>query len=390
MCVIYRTAKFGLACLAVLTLQACATPGELQIARDQFRYGNTADALQTLSEANISGRNELLLYLDKGLVAQATGSYTESIEAFEKALDIVEKLNYVSVRDQASSLVTSDWAARYAGEVSEKLWIHTFQMLNFLLLDSPKSAAVEARRAVELYEEYGDILENDIFTRALMALSFESAGQLNSARVEYRKLAEDLEAPLTTLRDKNTSELVFIVASGFIEPKLSGDLFIDYDNRISFPFYAESYQQAPEAQVALGDTLVEYSRADTALLDISKRALSERGKRIAVRHALRLAAKHNIADSVEDKDEVAGALVRLLFVALEQADTRSWETLPAYLTLLRVPLEPGKHSVSLDLFIDDLARATVDHQRKFDINIAPGQRIYKLIRTGIATGSNNL
>jgi hypothetical protein len=385
MSVFHQKKKMGFCCLAILMLQACATSSALQVARDQFRHGSTNDALQTLSDADVSNRDQLLLYLDKGLVAQASGNYSDSMTAFERALELVEELDYVSIRDQTASIISSDWAARYGGEISEKLWIHTFQMLNFLLLNNPEGAAIEARRAVALFEEHGDILKNDIFTRTLMALSFESAGQLNGARVEYRKLEEDFDLPQPELLDRNTSELVFIVASGFIDPKLPGDLFISYDSRISFPYYAESFQQAPKAYVTVGEKQADFSRADTALVSISQRALNKRGKSIAARQALRLAAKHNIADSIEDQDELAGTLVKILLVAIEQADTRSWESLPAYLTLLRVPMEPGKHSVSLDVLVNDPSISSIDHQRVFDVDIAPGQRQYKLIRTGIAS-----
>jgi hypothetical protein len=198
-------------------------------------------------------------------------------------------------------------------------------------------------------------------------------------------LKEDFDLPQPELLDRNTSELVFIVASGFIDPKLPGDLFISYDSRISFPYYAESFQQAPKAYVTVGEKQADFSRADTALVSISQRALNKRGKSIAARQALRLAAKHNIADSIEDQDELAGTLVKILLVAIEQADTRSWESLPAYLTLLRVPMEPGKHSVSLDVLVNDPSISSIDHQRVFDVDIAPGQRQYKLIRTGIAS-----
>ena len=386
---IHRTLKLGLCCLAILSLQACATSSALQIARDQFRQGSSQDALDTLSGAEVSGRDQLLLYMDIGLVAQATGDYEKSIQAFEKALELVKELDYISVRDQTASIITSDWAARYSGETSEKLWIHTFQMLNYLLLDAPASAAVEARRAVALFEENKDVLKDDIFTRVLMALSFESAGQVNGARVEYRKLATDFDIPLPDLLDRKNSELVLIVASGFIPPKLAGDLFIDYESRISFPYYAETYQQPPSVNISANETQTDFSRADTTLLSIAKRALSERGKSVAFRQALRLAAKHNIAESIQDKDEVAGALAKLLLIALEQADTRSWETLPAYLTLVRIPLPPGKHSVSIEVSSKassyEISLDSPKHQRVVDVELTPGQRQYKLIRTGIAT-----
>ena len=189
---ILRTALLSL----MVLLQACATSGALNVARDQFRHGSAQEALQTLSEANVSRRDRLLLYLDRGLVAQAAGEFETSIAAFDSALRLVDELDYVSLRDQSSALLTSDWATRYSGEYSERLWIHTFQMLNFLLIDEPQGAAVEARRAVAVYEEHGDVLKQDVFTRALMALSFAAAGQNDSASVEYRRLKDDFGTSL--------------------------------------------------------------------------------------------------------------------------------------------------------------------------------------------------
>ena len=120
------------------------------MARDQFRHGSTSEALQTLAEADVSRRDRLLLYLDRGMIAQAAGRYEDSVAAFERATSLIDELDYLSVRDQSAALVSSDWATRYSGEYSERLWVHTFQMLNFLMLDLPQEAAVEARRAVAL------------------------------------------------------------------------------------------------------------------------------------------------------------------------------------------------------------------------------------------------
>ena len=368
--------------IALVTLQACATSGPLLVARDQFRQGSPDDALQTLENAEVSNRDQLLLYLDQGLIAQASGKYTESKFAFERAMEIIEELDYVSVRDQTASIITSDWAARYPGETSEQLWVHTFQMLNYLLLNSPEGAAVEARRAAAFYDEHGDSLKNDIFTRTLMALSFETAGQPNGARVEYRKLANDFDLNPPPLLNRNESELVFVIASGFIDPKLPGDLFFGYDARIAFPYYAPSFQTVPQTTVRVNGETSNIITANTALVEISQAALEARGKSVAVRQALRLAAKHNMADSISDQSEVAGTIAKVFLLAIEQADTRSWETLPAHMTLVRVPLKPGKHSISLDVSSSSNA-SSLDLSRIFDVELAPGQRQFKLLRTGI-------
>jgi len=375
-------ALFWLALL--LTLQACATSTSLQVAREQFRHGSAADALQTLSEASVSRRDQLLLYLDRGMVAQAAGQYTDSVVAFERAITLIDELDYVSVRDQTSALITNDWATRYSGEYSERLWIHTFQMINFLLLGLPEGAAVEARRAAALFEEQGDLLDQDQFTRSLIGLSFESAGQTDSAQVEYRRLAEDFDDPVPSITGTRESELIVFVASGFISPKLPGDLFVDYDVRISWPYYAQYAAVRPNITVlSQGQEPLETLRADTTLVSISQKALEKRGKTIAARQALRLAAKHNIANALEKEDAVAGGIARLLLAVMEQADTRSWETLPANMLLLRIPLPAGEQTITLRLNDYTLEAGSIDYQRTLDVSLKPGERQFRLIRTGV-------
>ncbi|MFK8080270.1 MAG: hypothetical protein AB8B97_08300 [Granulosicoccus sp.] len=333
--------------VCALLLQACATSAALNTAREQFRQGSTDVALKTLSDADVSRRDQLLLLLDSAMIAQAAGLYQQSITNFEAAYQLIESLDYISARDQSAALISNDWAIRYSGEFSERLWIHTFQMINYLLLDQPSGAAVEARRATALYSEHGDVLANDLFTRYLMALSFENAGQFDSAMVEYRKLADKLDDEVLTVRSSSQRELTVLVATGFIEPKLPGDLIIDINARVSFPYYPDVYARAPDIDVIADSDILPGTRVDTPLLSIARSALDKRGKAIATRHAVRLAAKYSLAQSIEEQDPLAGSVARLLLFALEQADTRSWETLPAHLSLVRVKLPEEATSVTI-------------------------------------------
>ncbi|MFK7997466.1 MAG: hypothetical protein AB8B87_25295 [Granulosicoccus sp.] len=367
---------------SVLILQACATSQSITTARDQFRHGSTDAALQTLSEADVSNRDKLLLLLDTALVAQAAGRYEQSIVAFEDAYKLIEKLDYISARDQSAALVTSDWAIRYSGEFSERLWIHTFQMINYLLLDQPGGAAVEARRAVALYKKHGDVLDNDLFTRYLMALSFESAGQLDSAMVEYRKLEKELEPDAFRTRHSSSRELTVLVATGFIEPKQPGDLFIDINARVSFPYYPDVYERAPDIEVIADKKSLKATRVDTRLLSIAQDALAKRGKTIASRHALRLAAKYSLAQSIEEQDPLAGGLARLFLLALEQADTRSWETLPAYLSLVRVKIPTDLTSVNIRIEAADSSHSNFE-RRTVQFDLDEGGNQFRMIRIGV-------
>lgn len=381
-----RANKYGLLlAICVLALQACATSSALVTAREQFRYGSLDAALLTLSEAKVSARDQLLLHLDTALIAQAAEHYENSIVEFEKAYTLIEELDYLSVRDQSTALLTNDWAIRYAGELSERLWIHTFQMINFLMLDRPEGAAVEARRAVSLFEEHDDVLNADVLTRYLMALSFEAAGQADSAGVEYRKLKQDLaiEPPLNRSRDAR--ELVVLVASGFIEPKLPGDLTIDINARIAFPYYPETYTDtignAPDIKIIVNSEVLGTQHVQTRLLPIARNALAKRGKAIAARQALRLAAKNELARKIENEDPLAGGIVQLMFFILEQADTRSWETLPSWLSLVRAEIPENTDIAEVQVYSPD-AHGVVSHSRSVPLKQKAGSLTVDMFRLG--------
>lgn len=372
--------------VCALLLQACAVSSELTSARLQFRSGSVETAQQTLGSAEVSQRDRLLLLLDKGLVSQAAGQYQQSTVAFEDAYQLIDRLDYVSARDQASAVLANDWAIRYSGEYSERLWIHTFQMINYLMMGLPQSAAVEARRAVALYEEHGDVLDSDLFTRYLMALSFDAAGQSDSASVEFRKLKEQLGKSINPLRStKGHKDVVLLIASGFMPPKLPGDLVVNIDARISFPFYPDVINRAPSISVRRDNEQLPLERIDTHLLPVAQNALAKRGKAIAARHALRLAAKYNLAKNIEDQDPVAAELARLFFLVIEQADTRSWETLPAWLSLVRVSVPLDTPSLSIDIGSTHSSLNSHHHQILLsgEDSRAQGQPQFRIIRTGV-------
>lgn len=375
-----------LAVCSLTLLQACATSSALVTAREQFKHGSTNDALLTLSEAKVSTRDQLLLHMDTALIAQAAQEYEQSIIAFEKAYKLIDDLDYVSIRDQSAATITNDWAIRYGGELSERLWIHTFQMINFLMLEKPDGAAVEARRAVSLFEEHDDVLNADVLTRYLMALSFEAAGQTDSAGVEYRKLKQDLaiEQPLKTPGD--TRELVVLVASGFIQPKLPGDLIIDINARIAFPYYPETYADTlaniPDIKVIANSQTLDAQRVHTRLLPIARSALAKRGKAIAARQALRLAAKNELARKIGNEDPMAGSIAQLILFVLEQADTRSWETLPSWLSLVRAKIPDETNVANVQIYSSGTG-GVLNHSHEVDLNQQAGSLTFDMIRLGV-------
>ena len=56
-----------------------------------------------------------------------------------------------------------------------------------------------------------------------------------------------------------------------------------------------------------------------------------------------------MAKKASEQNETAGLLINLMGVITEQADTRSWLTLPEHVNLARLPLPPGTYDLQVEL-----------------------------------------
>ncbi len=394
-----------LLCMMIL-LQSCASSGSLYDARSQFYSGQPQAALDTLNNEKVSSRNQLLAYLDHGLIAHTAGNYQESIDAFKSARELLNRIDFIGVREQGASLITNDWVISYKGEYSERLWIHTFQMMNFLLLNQYESAAVEARQALQVYAEHGDTLKNDWYTRALMAMSFEQAGKADSAHIEYKKLINDSgrdtgiarrawqnarrlgrEQDATKFKNlistsasvgDNKGELVLFLQTGSIPRKIAGEIYVDPELFASFPVYPDIPRPDIQFTAVKNGETVAADMVTTQLVDISRSALAARGKKIALKQALRIAAKKELARALEKRADGFGGLITAAMLITEQADTRSWETLPAHISMVQIPLPEGTHNITLQVR---------DGSRVFDvtvsnIDIGANKVTYRSLRLG--------
>lgn len=400
----------ALLCAAVL-LQGCASSGSLYDARSQFYSGQPQAALETLNTETVSSRNRLLAHLDHGLIAHTAGNYKESITAFKNASALLNKINFIGIREQSASLVTNDWATAYKGEYSERLWIHSFQMMNFLLLGDPEGAAVEARQALQVYAKHGGALKTDWFSRALMAMSFEAAGKPDSAHIEYKKLLDDIndgsgiarrawqnarrlgrEQDASQFKNhiithastgNDNGELVIFVQTGAIPRKIAGEILVDPELFASFPVYPDIPRANVQIKLLNAGTPLTADTITTQLVDVSRAALAARGKSIAVKQIARLAAKKELARAIRKNTDgvgesfVGGFITAAMYIT-EVADTRSWETLPAQVTIVQIPLAPGTHDMTL------LVR---DGSREYQIpvsnvDIEPRKIAYRSVRAG--------
>jgi hypothetical protein len=106
---------------------------------------------------------------------------------------------------------------------------------------------------------------------------------------------------------------------------------------------------------------------------VARKSLNDRAAQYLTRHALRTGAKEAIADRVGDENFFAEIVVRVILFLSEEADIRSWETLPGSLTLVRLTMDPGIHDLEISSGYYDTA-----HLRGVDV--PEGRRVYRAIR----------
>lgn len=388
--------------LLLVWLSGCA--GRLNRATELFYAGQPEASLAKLDKGDWLGeRNQLLFFMERGLVLHQLVRYRESNEVLLQAAELIREFELISLSEQVGSLVTTEWLMRYKGEYSERLWIHTYLMMNFLLLGEYDSAYVEAKQSLELLGRYSDALNGDHFTRALIALCFANLAEDNDAYLVYRRLAEDLPNPTPVAADlvkissrlgqldevthfqsylpqtlpSGAGELVLFLANGRIPRKLPGNIVLPPSIRFSFPHYDSV--RTPAAKVSVLPAHPTLPPLSSDLAAVAERSLEERKLSIIVKETARVAAKEAISQKVGDQHgQAAEAVVRISLFLLEEPDTRSWQTLPGRLTLVRIPLPAGQHKLRVRLSGAGLFSSPELALPEFELR--PGQRVFHSLR----------
>ena len=315
-------------------------------------FSSTSDKSQSynISETcdNVPQKDLLLCYMKKGLNFHYEKKYNKSNIFFFKAVQFIDKFNKISIKEQSSAVFINDKTMTYKGEYSERLWVHTYLMINFLLQYKYEKALVEAKQALKIFDKYPACLKNDYFTRALIALCFENMHKYNDARIEYEKLSQIIKSkkPLSKIYDPNMGELILFVGQGNIPQKVAKDIILPPSIRISIPYYTNSYLHLP---IYLNYTNNNPIMITTNLGDIAEKALKKRTAALIARHTLRTGTKEVIAKTIGEKSPVAETIFRVISFLSEQADIREWHTLPCSLTMIKFMLKPGIHNISLSL-----------------------------------------
>jgi len=123
--------------------------------------------------------------------------------------------------------------------------------------------------------------------------------------------------------------------------------------RIAWPVYRSDGARPETAALAGSPPLVALQSLDVsdAVVADFDATRAELIARTVARAATKLVVTKTVERKVGEREKVAGQILGILAnigtLVTERADTRSWHLLPGHLTMLRVRVPPGQHSLSL-------------------------------------------
>lgn len=189
--------------LLLVVSTGCATYYQKNLKfQEAFSAGRLekAEKLLNSNEKDAESRNRLLYFMKRGVVSQMMGQYEQSNVYFEQAYTFLEdyKSNYGI---EALSLISNPTLKPYTGEDHEKVLIHYYKALNYLMMDQPAEALVECRRLNnklnllnDRYEDRKNRYKDDAFAHVLMGIAYERSNDVNNAFIAYRNANESYKA----------------------------------------------------------------------------------------------------------------------------------------------------------------------------------------------------
>lgn len=418
------------------------TMGKIAVSAEAGRFAEARDTLDK-SPLAASRKDRLLYLLEKGTLLQMAKDYKDSNDVFESAERQADEFYGISISNELKGAIVNDAMMEYPGEDFERVLIHYFRAMNYMSLENRDEALVECRKADNLLNQINEryqgknVYKEDALLRYLSGMLYEWDHSYNDAFIAYRKaydlyskdyqrlygvsappfllgdlvrtakasgLADEAEKYLDELGDApwidretmdSYGELIILMDNGWAPRKERKDIFLPIPTsqpplpiRFSVPQF-----RASRPTVALASVWVDDARAGrTYTLEnigaIAVKNLDDRIGRVVAKTIARIAAKQaaleiSVRKIEKENGPTAGAFARLIMQAglnlTEEADIRSWHTLPGEVQLARIPLPPGRHRVLVEL--KDRNGMVVDEEDMGEITAVAGQKVFRRLRS---------
>lgn len=247
-----------------------------------------------------------------------------------------------------------------------------------------------SRKYPSMQAAIGDVKNGfqNAYTFYLSGLFYEADGQANDAYIDYKKALEIypdnnvIQQDVWRLANKlgmvddialykqrfarinqqgksksNNGNLVVVIEHGIIANKgefsLNLPIFTSHDDMRFYSFAVPTYKNQLKhyAPVLLSYQGKHFQSEEIVRLQsLAAYQLKEQMPATITRQVARIIAKEEIRQQLSRKGgDVGNILAGLYNITSEQADTRSWSTLPDKIDIMKLTMEPGKHAITLNV-----------------------------------------
>lgn len=372
------------ACSSNLLTDYPAIAGPGMAAFQQGRFEAAAKQFRNIEQADRD--DAFLAWVEIGMAHHVHGNPAAATEAWLKADQILAEfddrptISGRTISEGVASALVNEKALPYDGEDFEVALLHGMLAWDFLRQGDLNGAMVEVARGyqVEMKAEdrYGNAYGMNRFARFVAAVAQEVDLAFDEAEIDLKLLeAEDPGNPavqysLERVRrlqgaggseERAVAQLVVVHEAGRMPSKVATEIRYQTERslgRVSLPAFG-----APGiAHMGLEVRVAGESAGKTAVLEdvltVAQQNLKDRLTWIIAKGIGRAAAKTIVVDRIAKEVEeehgkgwgfVASVIGSILQTSTERADLRSWSTLPQRIEVLRVPVEPGEHALSVQL-----------------------------------------
>src|SRR3990172_12008797 len=183
-----KIAKSFIAAACLAAMMSCAKDYRQFISapEEKFYRGQQLEAARMLlPNINQAGKDQLLFMMEAGYALHIAEKYEDSNKVFLRAAQIAQ-VKPISISQEVGALLTDQTATNYRGEDFEKVLIHMYLGINYLMLRSFEDAAVEFKAVnnelQKIKAENGESrYKQNIMAKYLAAISHELRADVNAS-----------------------------------------------------------------------------------------------------------------------------------------------------------------------------------------------------------------
>jgi uncharacterized protein len=299
---------------------------------------------------------------------EALKRHEEEVEEAEKNAEEKKIENPSNNRQIVTAYAQMD---EVAGKVKNSFQnAYTFYLSGFIYetLQQPNDAYIDYKKALEIYPD-NVYLQKDV-VRLAQALNMNEDLDAFKARFNIDSAAVP----------SDSGDLLVLFENGFTPQKQEVKILLPVPKvgllTVAFPIYKEKWTPRNSLSIEKSGEELGLTEPICDFRALSVKALKEEIPVIATRQLMRLVARGAATKAAKDKLGFMGELAMNAYnIVSENADLRSWLTLPANAQVLRTALPAGNHRLTL--------KQNGQPATSVDVSIPEGGRtVLHVVRTG--------